>query len=95
VKQNASAAWALAPVAGSDFAALPARDWAGARACLVGDLQAVWWTGGERFSCADALIEVNKRYPEGWTIPLLEVEHLQDGRVMLVARADHPRAQIP
>ena len=72
------------------WAALQARDWTAARACLLDDLQAVWWTSGERIDGADALIAVNARYPEGWTIQLLEVEHLQDGRVMSLARVDHP-----
>ncbi len=72
------------------WAALQAREWAAARALLFDDLEAVWWTSGERFCGADALIDVNKQYPEGWTIHLLEVEHLQDGRVMSLARVDHP-----
>lgn len=72
------------------WAALQARDWCAARSCLYDDVQTVWWTSGERISSADALIEVNARYPEGWTIHLLEVEHLQDGRVMSLARVDHP-----
>ena len=72
------------------WAALQARDWAAARVLLLDDLQAVWWTSGERLCGADTLIDVNKHYPEGWTIQLLEVEHLQDGRVMSLARVDHP-----
>ena len=72
------------------WAALQARDWAAARACLFDDMEAVWWTSGERLCGADTLIDVNQHYPEGWTIQLLEVEHLQDGRVMSLARVDHP-----
>ncbi|HPW30689.1 MAG TPA: GNAT family N-acetyltransferase [Rhodoferax sp.] len=72
------------------WAALQARDWAAARVCLFDDMETVWWTSGERFTSADALIEVNQHYPEGWTIHLLEVEHLQDGRVMSLTRVDHP-----
>ena len=72
------------------WSALQARDWPAARALLHDDLQAVWWTSGERFAGADAFIEVNARYPEGWTIRLIEVSMLRDGRVMSVVRVDHP-----
>lgn len=72
------------------WAALQARDWPTGRACLYDDVETVWWTSGERIAGADTLIDVNARYPEGWTIRLLEVEHLQDGRVMSLARVDHP-----
>jgi ketosteroid isomerase-like protein len=68
---------------------MQARDWHAVRNYLFDDVQTVWWTSGERFSGADALIEVNARYPEGWTVQLLEVEHLQDGRVMSLVRVDH------
>jgi GNAT superfamily N-acetyltransferase len=72
------------------WSAFQARDWLAARALLHGDLQATWWTSGERFAGADAFIEVNARYPEGWTIHVVEVAMLRDGRVMSVVRVDHP-----
>ena len=72
------------------WSAFQARDWTAARALLHDDLQAVWWTSGERFAGADAFIEVNARYPEGWTIHLVDVAMLRDGRVMSVMRIDHP-----
>jgi ribosomal protein S18 acetylase RimI-like enzyme len=71
------------------WAAVQARDWVAARAALHADLQTVWWTSGERFVGADAFIAVQSRYPEGWTIRLLEVSPLQDGRVVSVTRVDH------
>ncbi len=71
------------------WAALQARDWSAARACLYDGVETVWWTSGERIAGAQALIEINAGYPEGWTIQLLQVEHLQDGRVMSLARVDH------
>ena len=69
--------------------AIQARDWAAARALLHDDLQVTWWTSGERFDGADAFIEVHRRYPEGWTIRLVELTHLQDGRVLALLRVDH------
>ncbi len=72
------------------LAAFQSRDWATARAQLHADLEATWWTSGERFQGADAFIEVQARYPEGWTLRLIELAHLQDGRVMAVVRVDHP-----
>lgn len=71
------------------WSAFQARDWPGARALLRDDLKAVWWTSGERFDGADAFIEVQARYPEGWMIRLIECERLEDGRVMSLVRVDH------
>lgn len=76
------------------WAAFEARDWARARALLHDDMVAVWWTSGERFEGADAYVEVQARYPEGWTIRLLELGHLQDGRVFSLVRMDHPPASF-
>jgi GNAT superfamily N-acetyltransferase len=72
------------------WAALQARDWAAARARMHHQLQATWWTSGERFAGADGLVAVNARYPEGWTIHLVEVTRLEDGRVLSLTRIDHP-----
>jgi len=72
------------------WAAVQARDWSGVRALLHDDLRATWWTTGERFAGADAFVEANARYPEGWTLHLLESSPLQDGRVMSLVRVDHP-----
>jgi ribosomal protein S18 acetylase RimI-like enzyme len=72
------------------WSAFQARDWTAARALLRADLQAVWWTSGERFESAAAFVEVQARYPEGWTIRLLECTRLEDGRVLSLARVDHP-----
>jgi len=72
------------------WAAVQARDWAAMRARLKDDLQVTWWTSGERFTSADAYVEVQRRYPEGWTIRLLEAQRLEDGRVLSLVRVDHP-----
>jgi ribosomal protein S18 acetylase RimI-like enzyme len=71
------------------WAAVQARDWVAARAGLHAQLQAVWWTSGERFVGADAFVAVQSRYPEGWDIRLLEISPLQDGRIVSVVRVDH------
>lgn len=72
------------------WAAIEARDWACARALLADGLQATWWTSGERFHGADGYIAVQARYPEGWTIRLIECQRLEDGRVLSILRVDHP-----
>jgi GNAT superfamily N-acetyltransferase len=69
--------------------ALQARDWAAARRVLRDDLLAVWWTSGERFETADAFVQAQAIYPEGWSIRLIECERLEDGRVMSLVRVDH------
>jgi GNAT superfamily N-acetyltransferase/ketosteroid isomerase-like protein len=71
------------------WAAVQARDWAAARALLHRDVRAVWWSSGERFDGADAFIAVNAHYPEGWTVRVIDVSMLCDGRVMSVVRVDH------
>ncbi len=74
------------------YAAMQARNWAAVRALLQPAVQTVWWASGERLHGADAFVEVNARYPEGWTIQLLEVSRLDDGRVLALVRVDHPPA---
>jgi ketosteroid isomerase-like protein len=50
-----------------------ARDWAGARALLSDDLIVELPATGERFTAADAFVEFNATYPEGWTIQVQRV----------------------
>lgn len=71
------------------WAAFQARDWKRARALLRPDLQATWWTSGERFTNADVFIGAQSEYPEGWQIRLIECERLEDGRVLSLVRVDH------
>lgn len=74
------------------WAAMQARDWARARALLRDDLQASWWTSGEHYGSADGYIAMQAAYPEGWTLHLKELVRLDDGRVLALARVDHPPA---
>jgi ketosteroid isomerase-like protein len=67
-----------------------ARDWPSARALLHDGLTATWWTSGERFGNADAFVAVQARYPEGWTIRLVECVPVSDGRILSLVRVDHP-----
>jgi GNAT superfamily N-acetyltransferase len=86
--------WPSVRVVRSLWSAFEARDWSSARRLLRDDLQAVWWTSGERFDGADAFIGVQARYPEGWTLHLIEAERLEDGRVMSLVRVDHLPARF-
>jgi len=70
--------------------ALQARDWERATALLRDDLQVLWWASGERFDGAAGFVDAQARYPEGWTIHLVEAAPLQDGRVVSVVRVDQP-----
>ncbi len=74
------------------WARFQARDWTGARALLHDDATVHWPASGETLAGADCYIAVNAAYPEGWTIHLLQVTALQDGRVLSTARVDHPPA---
>jgi GNAT superfamily N-acetyltransferase len=69
--------------------AFQARDWAAARHLMRDDMQAVWWTSGERYETAAAFVQSQVLYPEGWSIRLIECERLEDGRVMSLVRVDH------
>jgi GNAT superfamily N-acetyltransferase len=66
------------------------RDWIGVRALFDESASAIWWTSGERFLDREAIARVNALYPEGWTIEVVEVNALADGRVHSVVRVDHP-----
>ena len=70
--------------------AVQARDWKRARSLLRSDLQVLWWASGERFDGADGFVDAQARFPEGWTLHLVEASPLQDGRVVSVVRVDQP-----
>ena len=66
------------------------RDWTEAEKLFAPDAEMTWHTSGERFSGASAIIEVNRIYPEGWAIEVLETTELTDGRVLSVVKVSHP-----
>jgi GNAT superfamily N-acetyltransferase/ketosteroid isomerase-like protein len=72
------------------WAALQARDFAGARALLSDDFSSTWWSSSERYTSADGYIAMQQAYPEGWTIHLKELVRLADGRVLALVRVDQP-----
>jgi GNAT superfamily N-acetyltransferase/ketosteroid isomerase-like protein len=76
------------------WAAFQARDWAAARALLHDDAQLDWWATGETLHGGDLIIRVNAEYPEGWTMHLLQLAALQDGRVFSMLRVAHPPGQF-
>ncbi len=70
------------------WALYQARRWAEAQALLAPPAECLWWATQERFRGADAIVHVNAVYPEGWTIHLLDLQALADGRVLSLVRVD-------
>jgi GNAT superfamily N-acetyltransferase/ketosteroid isomerase-like protein len=76
------------------WARFQARDWAAARELLHDDLRITWWASGERFVTADAFVRVQSEYPEGWSIHLLRLTAMLDGRVLAQVRVSHPPGEF-
>lgn len=70
------------------WALYQARRWQDAEALLAPQTNCTWWSTRERFEGAAATVHVNAVYPEGWTIRLLELNELPDGRVHSLVRVD-------
>ena len=68
---------------------IEARDWAAARRLLAGDFVAEWPHSRERFRSGDDYIGMNRAYPEGWAIEVLDVVGGGD-RVASEVRVTHP-----
>jgi ketosteroid isomerase-like protein len=47
---------------------MQARDWAGLREVLAPDVVVEWTASDEQFVGPDAVVGVNREYPEGWTV---------------------------
>ena len=52
---------------------MQARDWPGAMTLLDPGVVVEWPATGERFVGADAAVAVNRDYPEGWSIRVVQV----------------------
>lgn len=71
------------------WAHVQARDWLAMRACLHPHASMHWPVTRERFLSADAIVEVNAKYPEGWTLQVASVDALADGRVLSEVHVSH------
>jgi ketosteroid isomerase-like protein len=70
------------------WAAIQARDWAAAEAELAPDVVIDWPATGERLSGRAAYLEMQRIYPEGWSIEVRHVVHEGD-RVAAEVRVPH------
>lgn len=71
------------------WAHVQARDWSAMRAAFAADAVMTWPCSKERLLDADAIVQVNALYPEGWTLHIHEVAALTDGRVHSVVEVWH------
>ncbi|WP_019100489.1 hypothetical protein [Chromobacterium haemolyticum] len=81
-------------IAAQLFLAYQDRDWERARRLLRDDAVMLWHCSGECFRGADAIVHVNRVYPEGWSIRLLQDNLLADGRWHVVAQVDHGESRF-
>ena len=71
------------------WAHVRARDWPAMRAAFADDAVLDWPCSGERRVGADTIVGVNAAYPEGWTLQVLAVDALADGRVHSLVEVRH------
>jgi len=71
------------------WASFQARDWAAARRFLADDATLFWRASGEHLLDADAIIRVQVIYPEGWTLHVVDVTPMADGRVHSLVEVRH------
>jgi len=71
------------------WASFQARDWAAARRFLADDATLFWRASGEQLLDADAIIRVQVIYPEGWTLHVVDVTPMADGRVHSLVEVRH------
>jgi SnoaL-like domain len=60
---------------------IEARDWDGARELLADYAVCRWPHSDERFEGAEAIVGMNRSYPEGWRITIVDVSPLPGGAV--------------
>ena len=68
---------------------IEARDWDGARELLADGFEAEWPHTRERFRGRDNFVEMNRVYPEGWSIEVLDVLEGRGGVASRI-RVTHP-----
>ncbi|MDT9001016.1 hypothetical protein RQP53_17190 [Paucibacter sp. APW11] len=76
------------------WALYQARRWAEAQALLAEQAVCDWPATLERYVGAAEVVHVNAVYPEGWSIHLLELNTLTDGRVHALVRVDQGEASF-
>jgi ketosteroid isomerase-like protein len=72
---------------------IQARDWPALRALLAPEVVLEWPATGERFEGPDAVVAVNKDYPEGWSIDVVRVVPSPDGETV-VSEVEVPHADM-
>lgn len=70
------------------WAAVQARDWVAAREQLAENVVIDWPATGERFSGRDRYLEVQRIYPEGWSIEVRAIAH-EGAQVAAEVRVPH------
>ena len=70
------------------WAAVQGRDWVAAREQLAENVTIDWPATGERFSGRDRYLEVQRIYPEGWSIEVLTLVR-EGSQVAVEARVPH------
>lgn len=72
------------------WAHVQSRDWTSARALLHDDATMHWPSSGEHFDDAQAIVQVQRIYPEGWTIHVVSVDELKNSDVHSIVEVSHP-----
>lgn len=68
--------------------AIQARDWDKVTSFYSEAAVMLWPVSGESFTGRAGIVAVNEKYPEGWSIHVLAVDALADGRVVSRVRVD-------
>ena len=69
---------------------IQARDWIAVASHFSETAQLHWPVSGEVIAGRNGIVAVNQQYPEGWSIEVLAVDALVDGRVVSRVKVAHP-----
>ena len=61
---------------------IEARSWDDVRRFYSETAEMVWPVSGEFISGRNGIVAVNENYPEGWSIQILAIDELADGRIV-------------